>query len=283
MNFWDWASTMSIEQVLKIVLAFAKALAWPTVVVALALLFKNPLTALLNRLEAFEGPAGIKSVFSKLVSDTIDVAEQAEVDASEGVDARVAGSEAPARNGQVNPSRADGDREAKETPFESRDVDLQRDSAAWSSFRQGLKSVPGDRAVWSSFLRGLERAQNDPQRLLTVAWHRLEEETERVTSTLKEDADAPRRPKDPVLLFQRLYAMGFVSAETVRGVERASELRKVLALVGMKGKYREEVVGLVAAVDGFTRSLKTIRTTLIGKQAVENVLRNHGDDKLPSA
>lgn len=274
MNFWEWASTMSIEQVLGIVLSFAKALAWPAVVVGIAIMFRKELTALLQRLESFDG-LGIQSKFRQAVDETIEGSEAAQEDATVLAAANANGLKFPNVGGED--ATAEGDNVAV-TPDDVATGDGAK--------RKGAAQNSPESAVWSSFRRGMRHAQGDPQRLLAIAWRRLEEETERTTHSLNLGAKSTMRlgdPRDPVALFRYLGQQGLVSEETVRGVRRAKKLLGALRH-GYKGEtYSDDVAGVAGAIDGFRRSLTTIRMSFAGRQAVEAVLREHGNDKLPGA
>lgn len=263
MNFWEWASTMSVEQVSKTVLAFLKVLAWPVVVVLVVVMFRTELTALLQRLESLDGP-GFQSKFRRTIAETVEGAEAAEEDVRQLAAAVESASNAPLPSGTAP---ADADESREEEPITKGPQSQSLESMALSSFR-----------------RGMQRGLDNPHRVLATAWRRLEDETKLATSKIPLGSKASAvkaNPSDPVALFDYLYDVDVISEETMMTVRRAKWLSTAFGYTFRNEAYRRELIEVAGAIDSLRRSLKKISVILAGQERVQKILDEHGDETLP--
>ncbi|WP_295792166.1 hypothetical protein [uncultured Microbacterium sp.] len=264
---------MSVEQVSKMVLAFLKVLAWPVVVIVAVTMFRKELTSLLGRLESLDG-LGIQSKFRRAVAETVEGAEAAEEDAR-----KLAAAVKGAAENIAEPAPASKPETEANEPAESSDeqhapvvTSGQRpESTTWSAIRLGI----------------FEREAHNPQGALIDAWRRLEDETARVTSSIrlggsKKAAAVAANPRDPVALYEYLFDHDIVSEGTMLTVRRAHWLTTAFGGYFRNEAYRREVVEVAEAVDSLRRSLRSIGVMLAGQSRVQELLDEYGDDPLPT-
>lgn len=290
MDFFEWASTMSVDEVLETVLSFIKVLAWPVVVLTGLLLFRTQLTGLFQRVESLAGPANVSATFrSDAALNREDVAE-AEVEANEVAEAVV---RSGSRESSGGVEGAEQEPSSGRPGVEANEAGPDHEPAMVASVRRqtlrklqlsALKRWAEDGADVSEPRPSWRVQKYDADQLLPLVnnWTRLENDTRYIVNKLElgeASVVLRRNPNDVLALFSHLENQGYVSPETVDTARRTKRLRDEL-IHGRVEARGDSATDVAESIDGLRRTLRTVGLTLIGKRIADEIVRTRGGDEV---
>jgi len=290
MDFFEWASTMSIDEVLQTVLSFIKVLAWPVVVLTGLLLFRTQLTGLFQRVESVAGPANVSATFrSDAALNREDVAE-AEVEANEVAEAVV---RSGSRESSGGVEGAEHEPSSGRPGVEANEAGPDQEPAMVASIRRqtlrklqlsALKRWAEDGADVSEPRPSWRVQKYDADQLLPLVnnWTRLENDTRYIVNKLElgeASVVLRRNPNDVLALFSHLENQGYVSPETVDTARRTKRLRDEL-IHGRVEARGDSATDVAESIDGLRRTLRTVGLTLIGKRIADEIVHMRGGDEV---
>lgn len=269
MNFWEWISTMTVDEVADTVLEYLKVLVWPLFFLIVLRTFRVQLRGLLARLKSVAG-GPVKASFHDIVNTAKDAAD-ADADASrqqeEESGGKVQGADGQAVTESPGGLVTEGDSEnhVSENAADHHKLNelLMDDSAEWQ---------PLTWRSWQSSRHKVDRS-----------WRDLERVTAKTVKSYGLSATDPhleKHPEDPALFFRHMHLNYGGSRKAVEAAISARRLRKQIS----EGVVidRDEAEALAGAIDDLRSSAQKYDTLLAGRRLAKHLLEKYGDERPPT-